>query len=164
MSWISERQSILSKFQLVQIDRYKLRQVLKNFKGNRVHWMDWIDSFSWGYRNPPKIAALLLEDCLLHLINLSITSGRFANVWKPKLILPLHKKKSKDCISNYRPVCQTIQTGKLVEYVKKDQIVNHFIQQNLFHPNHHGGLVNHSTCTALLQLHDIWIKKPFLYR
>ena len=30
-------------------------------------------------------------------------------------------------------------------------------KENLFHPNNHGGLVNHSTCTAIIQLQDIWI-------
>ena len=28
----------------------------------------------------------------------------------------------------------------------------------MFHPNHHGGLPNHSTATALIQMVDMWIE------
>ena len=33
----------------------------------------------------------------------------------------------------------------------------HFIENKIFHPNHHGGLPNHSTVTALIQLYDLWL-------
>ena len=44
-----------------------------------------------------------------------------------------------------------------MEIVVKNQIVKHFTSNNLFHPNHHGGLANHSTSTALIHLHDMWL-------
>ena len=47
--------------------------------------------------------------------------------------------------------------SKLTEYVIFDQTFQHFIQNDLFHPNHHGGLPNHSTVTALIQLYDLWL-------
>ena len=31
-------------------------------------------------------------------------------------------------------------------------------KNNLFHPNHHGGLPSHSIATALIQLVDMWIE------
>ena len=42
----------------------------------------------------------------------------------------------------------------MVEYAAYFQIVDHFTQQNLFHPNHHGSLAHHSTSTAVIQLFD----------
>ena len=46
----------------------------------------------------------------------------------------------------------------MVEYVVGEQILEHFITNDLFHPNHHGSLANHSTATALIQLKDMWME------
>ena len=40
-----------------------------------------------------KLAGPLLEDSLIHLINLSIRKRTFSGKWKPQLIFPHHKKK-----------------------------------------------------------------------
>ena len=60
-------------------------------------------------------------------------------------------------MKNYRPVCHLVQVGLLVEYAVKDQIIEHFTKSNLFHSNLHDGLANHSTATALIQIHDQWL-------
>ena len=44
-----------------------------------------------------------------------------------------------------------------MELVVNEQIIQHFDQNDLFHPNLHGGLAHHSTATALIQLHDLWL-------
>ena len=49
-------------------------------KGKRVHGRDEIDSYSL------KISAPLIEDSLLHLVNLSIENQNFAAPWKPQLV------------------------------------------------------------------------------
>ena len=121
-------------------------------KGKRSHGVDLIDSFSI------KLAGPLIEDALLHLINLSITQFKFAPNWKPQLIFPLHKKNKKEFVENYRPVSHLVEVGKLVEYAVYDQVVGHFTENQLFHENHHGSLSNHSTATALIQLVDMWIE------
>ena len=96
-------------FRLKNIDRQIFRKIMVNIKGNRVHGVDWIDNYCL------KISAPLIEDSLIHLISLSISQGVFASAWKPQLILPLHKKKSKDRVENFRPVCHLVQVGKLAE-------------------------------------------------
>ena len=146
--WLAQRDSPPPLFELHTM----LRKIMKKMKPKRVHGVDWIDSFSL------KIASPLIEECLMHLINLSITSCKFSRRWKPQLIFPLHKKKEKDLIENYRPVSHLVQVGKIVEYAVYFQIVEHFTTHNLFHPNHHGSLANHSTATAIIQLHDMWLE------
>ena len=74
------------------------------------------------------------------------------------MIFPHHKKKEKDILENYRPVSHLVQVGKMVEYAAYFQIVEHFTKHNLFHPNHHRSLANHSTSTAIIQLFDMWIQ------
>ena len=101
---------------------------------------------------------LILEDSLMHLVNLSIRQRKFAVVWKPQLIHPVHKKKAKDEIENFRPVSHLVQVGKIAEYAVNFQIIDHFVKHDLFHPNHHGSLANHSTATAVIQLFDLWLE------
>ena len=45
-----------------------------------------------------------------------------------------------------------VEVGKLVEYAINDQVIVHFLANDFFHQNHHGGLPHHSTATALIQL------------
>ena len=148
--WLAKREKDLPEFNLKEIDRNIFRGIMKRMKGKRVHGIDWIDSFSL------KIASPLIEDCLIHLINLSIRKSIFAARWKPQMIFPFHKKKEKDVLGNYRSVSHLVQIGKMIEYAVYFQIVEHFTTNNLFHPNHHGSLANHSTATAITQLFDMW--------
>ena len=121
-------------------------------KSKRAHGFDFIDSYSI------KLAFPHIEQVLLHLVNLSIEKSKFAKRWKIQLVLPLHKKNDKLEGSNYRPVSHIIEISKIVEYIVHDQVYQHFSINNIFHPNHHGFLENHSTATALIQLYDLWIK------
>ena len=139
-------------FWLKPIDKIMFRRIMKKMKATRVHGLDWIDSYSL------KISSPLIEDCLIHLINLSIEKSLFSSRWKPQLIFPTHKKNEKDLIENYRPVCHLVQVGKMTEYAVYFQIVDHFTSNNLFHPNHHGSLAHHSTATAITQLFDMWLE------
>ena len=113
-------------------------------KGGRSHGFDYIDSFSL------KLAYPLIEDAILHLVNLSIESHSFAKCWKVQMVKPLFKKGDKVLGTNYRPVAQISEVGKIVEYVIHRQVYNHFEKEDFFHPNHHGFLGNHSKATALI--------------
>ena len=150
--WLAKRSTAPPEFKLKEIDKNTFRMIMKKMKCKRVHGVDWIDAHSL------KIAAPLIEESLLHLINLSIRKSSFANRWKPQLIFPFHKKKAKDEIGNYRPVSHLVQVGKIVEYAVNFQIIEHFTRNYLFHPNHHGSLAHRSTATAVIQLFDIWLE------
>ena len=92
--WLNTRGQPPPQFSLRKIDKKTLRMILKKMKPKRVHGTDWIDSYSL------KVASPLLEDSLLHLVNLSIEQNKFANKWKPQLIHPFHKKKDRDLLEN----------------------------------------------------------------
>ena len=150
--WLETRGQPPPPFSLKEIDKKTFRMIMKKMKGKRVHGCDWIDSYSL------KIASPILEESLMHLVNLSIRQRKFAVVWKPQLIHPVHKKKAKDEIENFRPVSHLVQVGKIAEYAVNFQIIDHFVKHDLFHPNHHGSLANHSTATAVIQLFDLWLE------
>ena len=75
--WLSKRAEPPPKFKIKKINLTTLRKAINKMKGKRVHGRDEIDS------------APLIEDSLLHLVNLSIENQNFAAPWKPQLILPL---------------------------------------------------------------------------
>ena len=149
-SWLGDRP--LPMFELQKINLIKLRQIMKKLKPSRSHGMDFIDSSSI------KLALPLIEDAILHLVNLSISSKKFSQLWKIQLVLPLHKKNDPMDGANYRPVSHIIELGKIVEYVVHEQVYTHFKSHQLFHQNHHGFLSQHSTASALIQLHDILLE------
>ena len=105
-----------------------------------------------------KLAAPHIMDILLHLVNTSLSSGTFGSIWKTQLIYPFHKKGDRSETSNYRPVSHISEVSKLVEYAVFDQLMDHFVNNNLFHSNHHGFVPKHNTVTALAQLYDIWLE------
>ena len=149
--WLSKRTDPIPEFELRPITRLELRKYIKRMKGNRSAGADMIDSFSL------KIAAPLLEDIILHIINLSISSSTYPTPWKTQLIFPFHKKGDMIDPSNYRPVSHIAELSKLEEYAVFDQVSTHFNLNNLFHDNHHGFQAGHNTTTALIQLYDLWL-------
>ena len=56
----------------------------------------------------------------------------------------------------YRPVSHITEISKIVEYAVQEQTLKHFIDNNIFHPNLHGFLPQHST--ALILLYDKWLE------
>ena len=148
--WLQNKN--VSKFSLQPIDILTLRSIMKKIKPSRSHGSDFIDSSSL------KLAFPLVEDAVLHNVNLSIISSKFSDLWKTQLVLPLHKKNDPSDGNNYRPVAHIAELGKIVEYVIHAQVYLHFKQNKLFHSNHHGFLSNHSTATALIQLHDMLLE------
>ena len=96
---------------------------------------------------------------LTHVINLSLRTGIFPSVWKFYKVVAVYKNKGeKSCGENYRPVALLSVVSKILERVVYDQLVEYFTEIGLLHPNHHGFRKHHSTSTAIIQMHDIWVR------
>ena len=124
---------------------------IRKLKGKKSCGFDQIDSCLL------KTAAPYIKDVLLHVINLNI-QNHFSIGWKTQLILPNYKKGDKLSAENYRPVSNIPELSKVLEYAIFDQLMEHFLSNNLFHPNHHGFLPYHNTSTALAQMFDLWVR------
>jgi len=68
-----------------------------------------------------KILKFQIVEPLTALINASITSGRFPNIWKIGRVCPTFKRGAKVDSANYRPISLTSNIGKLVEAVIRIQ-------------------------------------------
>ena len=125
---------------------------MRKRKGNRSSGIDYIDGYS------VKLAAPLIEDILLHLVNLTIEKSEYPQLWKVNKVSPHFKKGDRTLGENWRPVTDIVFVSKLAEAAVFQQISAHFSANNLWHPNHHGFRPNHSTATAVSQLYDIFIR------
>ena len=151
--YLDKRNEEISQLDLKKINIVTLRKILKRRKGNRSSGIDYIDGYSI------KLAAPLIEDILLHLVNLTIEHSEYPSLWKVNKVSPQFKKGDKTKGENWRPVTDIVFVSKLAEAAVFEQVAEHFSKNNLWHPNHHGFRPSHSTATALSQLYDFWIKK-----
>lgn len=101
----------------------------------------------------------LLKDCidvllpsLTKLINLSLTTGLFPDVFKKAIVTPLIKKSNlcKNELKNYRPVSGLCFISKLLERVVAKQVKLHLDKNKLGNSFQSAYKNGHSTETALL--------------
>ena len=135
-----------------KISKQTLRKILKKRKGNKSSGIDYIDGYS------VKLAAPIIEDILLHLVNLTIDNSEYPTLWKINKVSPQFKKGDKTKGENCRPVTDIVFVSNLAEAAIYEQVSEHFSANNLWHPYHHGFRSNHSTASAIAQMYDFWIK------
>ena len=150
-SFLSTKAKPVDQFQLRPIGKPELRKILQKRKGNRSSGVDFIDGFSI------KLAAPLIEDVILHLVNLSLKNSYYPSSWKLTKVIPQFKKGEKILGENWRPVSDIVFISKIVEAAVYQQVEDYFLKYGLWHPNHHGFKGNHSTTTAISQIYDLWI-------
>lgn len=108
----------------------------------------------------PVPTSLLLEclDSLLpaitQIINDSLSSGIFPDIYKKAIVKPLLKKASLDQnnLKNYRPVSNLMFLSKLIEKVVLGQLLDHLATNNLMDTFQSAYRSCHSTETALLRI------------
>jgi hypothetical protein len=59
---------------------------------------------------------------LLHILNASISSGIFPEVWKSARVIPIHKKGDKTDIGNYRPIAILSPLSKVLEKIIQKEL------------------------------------------
>ena len=70
---------------------------------------------------------------LIHIFNLSITSGEFPENMKLSKIIPLYKKGAKNLMENYRPISLLITLSKLLEKCMYTCLYNFLNINNIFY-------------------------------
>ena len=125
---------------------------MKKTKGGTAAGYDYIDGRSL------KTAAPIVEDALIHLVNLSIVSNTFADEWKPLIIHPRHKKGETTERKNQRPVSHIQEVGKIVERASAEQILSYMVENELMNDEQHGAMKNHSPITAIACIQDLLLQ------
>ena len=90
------------------------------------------------------------------MINSSLQSGHFPEVWKEAIVTPLLKKCGSDSSNckNLRPVSNLSYISKPTESAVADQIQSHVAKNNLYPVFQSAYRKLHSTETALVKVHN----------
>ena len=113
------------------------------------------------------LAHLLFESApLTHIFNKFLLLGKSPKIWKHAVVIPLHKKGSKNAAKNYRPISLTCSTSKVFEKIITKCLKSYFIDNNLFTEYQYGFLNKRSTSSVLLRTLNLWSsmldKKEFI--
>ncbi|KAI8495249.1 hypothetical protein Bbelb_272350 [Branchiostoma belcheri] len=103
-----------------------------------------------------KEIAEVLETPLQIIFTKSLKEGKLPREWKIGHITPIFRKGSKKSPSNYRPVSLTSVTGKVLDRIVRDRIVDHMKSNELFTKHQHGFLPGRSTVTQILECLEDW--------
>ena len=95
-----------------------------------------------------KIAPTIILP-LVHLINLSMSSGFVPSQLKFSTIKPIFKSDDRNTFGNYRPISILSCFSQLLEKIICQQLINYFEINKLFYKHQYGFRANHSTIHAL---------------
>ena len=70
-AWLEQRDNVIDVFSLKPITKDAFQKIMKKLKGNRSSGIDFIDGYSI------KLASPIIEDILIHLVNLSIVKSHY---------------------------------------------------------------------------------------
>ena len=81
-----------------------------------------------------------------------LSSGIYPDIWKQANVTPIHKKGSKQVVSNYRPISLLPICGKLFEKIIFKYLYNYLISNRLITSNQSGFCPGDSTINQLIDL------------
>ena len=105
-----------------------------------------------------RLAAPVIAPCLTEIMNLSITTGIFPDMWKVARVVPLHKKGNPHDRTNYRPISVLSTLSKLLEKHVYSCFYSYLMNNKLLHPAQSGFRNFYSCETALTNLAEKWAK------
>ena len=91
-----------------------------------------------------KPLELIFKNCL--------KEGIFPNEWKKANVVPIHKKKNKQILSNYRPVFLIPVCSKIFELLIYNSMYKHISDNNLLPLNQSGFRTGDSCINQLLSI------------
>ena len=133
-------------------DEYEVRQYLKKINVNKALGPDNISPYIL------KKCASQLTGPLTYLFNACMENQVWPKLWKKARVVAIHKKNSKTCVENYRPISLLSILGKIYEKILAKRITNHLDNNHLLSLKQFGFRKNRSTADLLLQMTTLWNK------
>ena len=94
----------------------------------------------------------ILVPVITHIVNFSLSSNQFPDVWRKAFILPLPKISNPTLPSHFRPISILPFLSKILESTVYQQISTYFSKCDFLNPLQSGFRTGHSTTTALLRV------------
>ena len=139
-----------AKFHFRTSQVQEIRDAFAKVKTAKSFGVDNISSFFL------KLALPLIENSLALLLNTSIETSAFPDLWKIARITLILKEVDKIGKSNYRPISVLPVIARLFEKLVANQVYQHMVDNNLFTSGQSAYRSLHSTVTHLLKNTDDW--------
>jgi hypothetical protein len=141
-----------SKLELRTVTEGEVQKAIKGLKSKPSSGLDQVNSMIL------KDGGEVLSMLLTHIVNTSITTGKFPARWKKSKVIPLFKKgDNKDC-GNYRPISNLSVVSKVLEILILKQVTKYCDDLNIIPDSQHGFQSGKSTMTALISMVDGWLE------
>ena len=88
------------------------------------------------------------------IYNLSFSSGCVPDQFKLAQVIPIHKKESVTCLSNYRPISLLSIFNKILESLVNKRLLSFLNKHDILFQNQFGFRTKHSTMHAALSITD----------
>ena len=105
-----------------------------------------------------KAAPYGMAVILTKLINMSILTCTFPDLWKTAIVTPVQKSKLNNFLSNFRPISVLPVVSKILERLAFDAMVGHLLKYELLSTKQSGFRPGNSTQDVLLCVTDLWLK------
>src|SRR5436190_23975950 len=111
--------SVLTTFTMTTINDNDLARHVTSLRGNSAPGYDCISA------DFLKQHLTFLSKPLIHIINMSLSSGKFPNAFKLAKVIPIYKSSDVKEVTNFRPISLLSVFSKVLEKVLKEQFVNY---------------------------------------
>ena len=138
------------KFQFGSITVKEIRDAIAKIKSTKGFGKDNILCYFL------KLAKPFIEKSLADLLNTSIDTSQFPNLWKFARVTPIFKEGDKAVMSNYRPISVLPVISRLFEKLIANKLYQHMNDNGYFSSEQSGFLRLHSTVTSLVKSTDDW--------
>lgn len=135
-----------SVFTLHTITEHDLLKYVTSLRGNSAPGVDGIKASFL------KEHFHILSKPLLHIVNESIRSGEFPDVFKVAKVIPLYKSNDVTCTSNFRPISLLSVFAKVIEKIVKDQLTKYLEDNDILTDTQFGFRKSKNISDALFYL------------
>ena len=101
-----------------------------------------------------RLAAPVISPSITKILNMSVRSGIFPDLFKKAKVIPIHKKGSHQDKNNYRPISVLPILSKIIERHVSNCMCDYLNNFGLIHQRQSGFRTNHSCQTALTTIVD----------
>ena len=135
-----------SFLQNVDIGRDGVLKIIRALDSKKAHGCDEVSIAMI------KICDVSIVEPLCMIYEKCLESGVYPSIWKRANIIPVHKKSSRHCKKNYRPISLLPIFGKIFEKIIFDSVYRHLCDNNVLTPHQSGFRPGDSTVNQLLSI------------